>query len=1067
MYNWKKRLLAAVLAGCMTVGLMAPALATVGGEDTASTAVDPGFSVDPVYPVEPTDPVEPVEPTPPVETEIPDGEIPLDPGFNVPDYANMSTEELYEVVKDLSDEDRAIIYSFLTEEQIAALEEYEKAMELPTEFDVEAAYEYVMSLTDVEAIDAYLMTLTEEQLEALRAYIMEKELENYTPPETVVVTDAGPFLPPVDVGLIEDRDYLSSENMMSKMAQMFAPSGAPTEPEPTDNGLELSKNAVKNEDGSYTITLDAYTTGTVKTETSTAPVDIVLVLDQSGSMAYDFNGDSTGTNSERRQYAMKASVNKFIDSVAQNYNAEKSDHRMAIVTFGSGSDVLMGWTYADLEGAGKLQGAITGLPNQPSGATNVGAGMQEAETLMDTGYNYDGDNTTRQKVVVVFTDGVPTTGTAFDIGVANTAIQSAKNLKDQKVTIYSIGIFTGANPNKLHGDVYHYFDWGTQTTSCTGEIGSVWNSNITTIFGDISDQDIPAGNRFLNFLSTNFENATEIGIVNKNDTILGLGIGYYGYQITKNFDRTAPVEDNYYLTASDSESLNKIFEEISNSVGTPTINLDSTTVIQDVVSDYFEIPSGAQVALYTAPCVDGDKTNGFTFGERTPYEGNVDINGDTVKVTGFDFNKNYVAKDETTGDHRGSKLIIEFTVQAKEGFWGGNGVPTNGDTSGVYTGEGTSVEMFEVPTVDVPVQVPAMAGTTVNIYGGSSINAEDLLNPGSIPDDWRTDYVTVSCTADKNVSNLVSGNYNITVTATAETDPSNSDSESATGAVNVFMPTLTFKDSKLKEGETPNYETENRVPGEVWMCDDVQADPETMGPAPELELAYDPASVNVAGDHAIEVTVQNKTTGVVLTDYVTFVRQACAECSYGGDTHKGAEKKCEFVVHIFVPEFTFTLTKELTAAADGEQTFVFHIEGTGVDMTVALTIPNGGTSASKQITLPSGTYTVTEDTDWSWKYDMTSSSGTTVSQQNDEAIFTNTRNDKNWLGGSNSVENDFAPVNSGSSDQTIDTLDALVPPLPTGEKKQENEDDQKKTEPDPGEDPDLDGMTQEGGVDHV
>lgn len=146
MYNWKKRLLAAVLAGCMTVGLMAPALATVGGEDTLTTAgeVDPGFSVDPVYPVEPTDPVEPVEPTPPVETEIPDGEIPLDPGFNVPDYANMSTEELYEVVKDLSDEDRAIVYSLLTEEQIAALEEYEKAM---ADAELEAAYPAIDPVT--------------------------------------------------------------------------------------------------------------------------------------------------------------------------------------------------------------------------------------------------------------------------------------------------------------------------------------------------------------------------------------------------------------------------------------------------------------------------------------------------------------------------------------------------------------------------------------------------------------------------------------------------------------------------------------------------------------------------------------------------------------------------------------------------------------------------------------------------------------------------------------------------------------------------------------------------------
>ena len=185
MYNWKKRLLAAVLAGCMTVGLMAPALATVGGEDTLTTAgeVDPGFSVDPVYPVEPTDPVEPVEPTPPVETEIPDGEIPLDPGFGMHDWANMSTEELYEVVKDLSDKDRAIIYSFLTEEQIAALEEYEKAMELP-EVDMEAAQALLDELSAIDpmasdfVIRDYLLTLTEEEWALLELVLQPEEVEN-------------------------------------------------------------------------------------------------------------------------------------------------------------------------------------------------------------------------------------------------------------------------------------------------------------------------------------------------------------------------------------------------------------------------------------------------------------------------------------------------------------------------------------------------------------------------------------------------------------------------------------------------------------------------------------------------------------------------------------------------------------------------------------------------------------------------------------------------------------------------------------------------------------------------
>ena len=165
---------------------------------------------------------------------------------------------------------------------------------------------------------------------------------------------------------------------------------------------------------------------------------------------------------------MKQAVNNFISSVNEKYNASNSDHRMALVTFGSNAATLKGWTFVDAAGKAALQNAMNGLPNSPSGSTNVAAGMNQAETLMGSGYNYTGENVTRQKVVIVFTDGMPTTGSAFDTTVASNAISTAKRLKDAGATVFSIGVFSGANPNETFGA--SGFD-----TNSNGSINSNWS----------------------------------------------------------------------------------------------------------------------------------------------------------------------------------------------------------------------------------------------------------------------------------------------------------------------------------------------------------------------------------------------------------------------------------------------------------------------------------------------------------------------------------------------------------------------------------------------------------------
>ncbi len=214
------------------------------------------------------------------------------------------------------------------------------------------------------------------------------------------------------------------------------------------------------------------------------------MLDQSGSMAYDFDGETTSNYSDTRQYAMKSAVVNFVDKVKEQYS-EKGDHRMAIVTFDSEASTLHDWTAVDTTGAASLKDKVNTLPQEPTGATNVGAGMEMAKGLMNS--VPASSNTTRQKVVIVFTDGVPTTQSDFNTNVANEAIVASKDMKNAGAVVYTVGIFNGANPDEMYGA--SGFD-----VNSNGTIDSVWKQEKWGLFpnADFPTVDRPAGNRFLN-----------------------------------------------------------------------------------------------------------------------------------------------------------------------------------------------------------------------------------------------------------------------------------------------------------------------------------------------------------------------------------------------------------------------------------------------------------------------------------------------------------------------------------------------------------------------------------------
>ena len=421
------------------------------------------------------------------------------------------------------------------------------------------------------------------------------------------------------------------------------------------SGMIFTKKLVSDvpdKDGNYTIQMTAQATGKEVETTKPVPMDIVLVLDQSGSMADDFNGNSTNNNEARRQYAMKAAVNSFIGEVADKYSTD-ADHHMAIVIFSDDAETLVGWTAVDKDGgASELTDKISALSNTPSGAMNVEAGMTETQSLMSNAPT----GQSRQKTVIVFTDGVPTTGTRFNVDVANKALEIAQNMKNDGVSIYTIGVFSGADIKQLYGK------------GCNGNVGDKWGEVGFLWFGDVADVDRPAGNRFLNYLSSNFKNANKIGL---RDASWDIGLVHYdGWKITQNFTRTS---SDYYKTAVDASDLNGIFKTISSMVPAPgNPALDEKTVITDTLSDYFTFAltedGKVDVKVYA------EKGN-----EKTDITDKVTVNPNpqtkTVTVTDYDFSKHHTESDDP------EELVIEIKVKPSGDGCTSKEIPTNDDTA--------------------------------------------------------------------------------------------------------------------------------------------------------------------------------------------------------------------------------------------------------------------------------------------------------------------------------------------------------------------------------------------------
>ena len=879
--------------------------------------------------------------------------------------------------------------------------------------DYEALYQRLMAAQAEEELDEVLAGFSEEELAGFEAWLAEngltEELEGHlaallpesepVEPSAVSYTDVGPLLPlpaPLRAGMLKAP----------------AKDGA-------DTGVVLNKEAVAV-DGGYKITLEAYATGESSTSTVIQPVDIVLVLDVSGSMddpmtayraVYELdtsasyyirenvqyteikycaghhvlskNRHSAGwipseldsIGPEHRDYidsygsiipktglddadeshvqfyeryspkkidALKTAVNSFIDSVSE----KSPESQIAIVKFsGDKSERIGNDTYRDgrytynysqivkdltpASSSTDLKNAIKGL--KPAGATAADYGMQHAQTIIA-----DAANDGRKKVVIMFTDGEPNHQNGFDINVADAAISASQAIKAAGATVYTIGVFAGAD--------------GTPVTS--------WNGVNNT-------------NKYMHLVSSNYKEATSM-----DDT----GAATY------------PTDGkSYFLSAGSSVDLNDIFHQISQEIGGSTIKLDSSSYLLDTVTPQFTMPENAsEVKFYTMNCNGKDS---FDESTKTPATGVTSTNeGNTLKVTGFDFSENWCGSHN--GEYKGQKLIVEFTVKEQAGFLGGNEVITNvGETDGIYNEKNESVASFEQPTVDVTVKTPSITLPDANVYLGAyfneTVNSEDLKNGTTIkfgnvqldltkPDknwgleDWQTEYVTIDVkVTDKNGNPVTEfdklkedTDYTVSVSIKPKTDKKENPGhdKSMTGTIHVFKPELTFQDSTAYYGEEVPAEYAGNLVSTVWKNDgktSEDTDVTMLDTKPELTLAYTPDPGKIADSRYtkqdVPVTVTVKIGDDNVTGYTTFAHKDCS-----GETWKGAKGGPAFQVHI--KTCTLTITKEGGAA---DEPYVFDILKDNKKYSEVTIVGNG---RAVIVELPVGNYTIEENTAWSWRY---------------------------------------------------------------------------------------------------
>lgn len=260
---------------------------------------------------------------------------------------------------------------------------------------------------------------------------------------------------------VEQQSEQPDEQPVTLSAQPIARANRAQSVAQNETGSQLGapekhKRIKKNDDGNYTVNVDVKGAVNSTTVTTTQPIDFTLVLDVSGSM----DDPMSKTDRTRRLDALKEAVKAFLEEAA-NTNTEAGSElvHVGLVKFAGAKTDKIGddtyrsgrYTYNYSQIVSDLTADMNGLKNKVSklkaaGATRADNGFNLAAKMMGSA------RTDAKKVVIFFTDGSPTSSSGFEGKVANKAVEAAEELKDGGATVYSIGVFSGADPSSIQGN---------------------------------------------------------------------------------------------------------------------------------------------------------------------------------------------------------------------------------------------------------------------------------------------------------------------------------------------------------------------------------------------------------------------------------------------------------------------------------------------------------------------------------------------------------------------------------------------------------------------------------------
>ena len=511
-----------------------------------------------------------------------------------------------------------------------------------------------------------------------------------------------------------------------------------------NNGVKVIKTATPKENGNgkATIDMEAYVTGKVTTSTQSTPLDIVLVLDQSASMKGNLS-------------QLKTAATNFISTITADATEHDVNHRIAVVGFASGNswgdeyyrntELFIGATQYNYMEDGKgsthnstgnlaadhYQNAFQTVTNQ-TGQSNLtqsienlaakgGTHPELGMTMANGIFAANPDTTeTRQRIVVMFTDGEPG-NSGFDDAVADATVAEAYTTKKTyDATVYTVGLIS---------------DPGDQVTKFLSKVSSNY-PDAQVYEGPYSHSPVYAGQldksskyyvetedgyKKVSYYDGTFVSGWKAGLLewytpktsaddnNKDHT------QFYSRQET-----TTAQYDKYYMHAGNADELNNIFSNIAHDTTHASVEVNATSEMRDELSNFFvfdgikcnddgTVTSGVTVKKVAAQG-NSDTPKWATTGYDITSDVTVKVDGDKITVTGFDYSSadNCVVKKDG-GNWKGYKLVLSFGVMPNmecHDWTKEKNYVTNKAGAGLYYGEGnqtSTVVSTPKPTPEAPV----------------------------------------------------------------------------------------------------------------------------------------------------------------------------------------------------------------------------------------------------------------------------------------------------------------------------------------------------------------------------